>query len=86
MFKSWAEYRDYLLEHLIENPKHKAWFATKFAAQDAGFLPEVHEKLHKMHIASILVNDNEGTKMRTFYASNGRFLKARGKNGGYTGP
>ncbi len=83
MFESWGEYRDYLLEHLIDNPDHKAWFRKKFDRQDELYVPEIHEKLHKMHIGSILVNDYHGTKMSTFAASNGRYSVNRGGHGGH---
>lgn len=84
MFASWREYRDFLLDKLIDDPEHRALFAKRFAAQDSGFHEEIHEKLHKMHVSSILVNDYHGTKMRTFYATYGsRYSKNRGRNGGF---
>lgn len=78
MFEDWREYRDYLAENLIEDPEIRAKFQHQFEQEDGRFLPEIHEKLWKMHIASLLVNDWHGTKSSSFVASNGRFLRGAG--------
>ena len=58
-FSGWKEYRDYLLENLIE-PEIQDVFRKRWKGQDS-------EKWYKEHVQEILVNDTEGTK-------NGNFL------------
>lgn len=69
MFASWREYRDYLLQHLILEPKVRERFRQKFQAFEQGFRMEeaaVEEKVMKAAIASLLVNDFEWTKLKNF--------------------
>lgn len=82
MFRSWLEYRDYLLEHLITNAEHRAIFRQTFAAYDGRYSAAVRDDLTRTQIASILVNDYEGTKIGTFRATNSRFANAAGSRGG----
>jgi predicted phosphoadenosine phosphosulfate sulfurtransferase len=81
MFSSWGEYRDYLLENLIDDDGNKAIFRRNFKNQDGRFEPEIDRELKKCQIAALLVNDLENVKMSTFKASHGRFLKNRGARG-----
>lgn len=52
-FKDWCEYRDYLLEHLIE-PEHHALFKARWKKQDT-------TEWYKIHVHEIMVNDIDGT-------------------------
>ena len=69
MFDSWREYRDHLLDNLILDPIKHRTFVDMFIQQEAYFLPEIHDEMHRYHIAAILVNDHHGGKMRTWMAS-----------------
>ena len=68
MFSSWREYRDYLLEHLIEKPEWRAAMARRFVSHDCRFAELGDQILCKAHIQSILTNDWEGEKLRHFEA------------------
>lgn len=63
MFATWAEYRDYLLEKLIDKPEWRASMAKGFARQDRDYGDEMGDRLWKMHVNSILTNDWEGIKV-----------------------
>ncbi len=78
MFRDWQEYRAYLLEHLIADPVIRETFRHKFAQMDAQFLPAAHEALAKCGIASLLVNDYEGTKLANFASGHDRYRKGFG--------
>jgi predicted phosphoadenosine phosphosulfate sulfurtransferase len=75
MFRSWKEYRDHLAENLIVDPDIKKKMKKRFKRDMELYVPEIHEKLIKMHIASIMVNDWEGIKSGTFRSSHSRFLR-----------
>lgn len=67
MFKDWPEYRDHLLEKLIENPEWKEKWAKKFAEMDELYGDtEIAEAMHKVQINSILTNDWEHIKIGNF--------------------
>lgn len=69
MFRSWHEYRDYLLEHLIDNEMWKVGWRKKFAKHDRLYGKDVEEeKLCRVHINSILTNDWEHIKLNNFEA------------------
>lgn len=68
MFADWKEYRDYLLEHLIDE-KWKEGFRDRFARQDDIFESHYGTKLFRLHIASIMTNDWQGIKLANFEAS-----------------
>jgi predicted phosphoadenosine phosphosulfate sulfurtransferase len=69
MFGSWIEYRDYLLENLIENEQWKAGWRRRFAKHDALYVPELgQEHCCRVHINSILTNDWEMVKIANFEA------------------
>lgn len=64
MFKSWTEYRDYLLEKLIDNPEWKKGMAAKFAKMDAQYIGCAgYSALPRVQIQSILTNDWELIKL-----------------------
>jgi len=54
-FGSWTEYRDYLLEHLIEDPAHQEMFRHRWAKQEG-------EKFAREHVSEVILNDYEGVK------------------------
>lgn len=67
MFPTWKEYRDYLLEKLVDNPDWKIRFRKAFAKDDAIFghcRPDA--ELGRMHVTSILTNDWEGIKIKNY--------------------
>ena len=63
MFESWGEYRDYLLEKLVVDPDHKAKLRHAFDKMDWRYVDEIHDKLHKVHIACVLTGDRFHSKM-----------------------
>ena len=63
MFGSWIEYRDYLLENLIENEVWKAKWRKRFAKDDVFYAKLGEEKVCRIHINSILTNDWEHIKI-----------------------
>jgi predicted phosphoadenosine phosphosulfate sulfurtransferase len=69
MFDSWKEYRDYLLEHLIDDEHWKGLFRARFAVHDRELGEELGDKKYKTHIQSILTNDWEGIKLRNWDTS-----------------
>ena len=66
MFKDWGEYRDFLLDKLIENPEWKAGFQTIFARHDEMYAHAIPDKMYKEHINAILTNDWEHVKLGNF--------------------
>ena len=67
MFKTWTEYRDYLLENLIVDPEVKASFVKIFKQMDSKNEHEDTERdLCRVQINSILCNDVEHTKLKNY--------------------
>lgn len=54
MFSSWKEYRDYLLEKLV-NPEFQEIFKNRWKGQDG-------DDWYQEHVVEIMVNDTTGTK------------------------
>lgn len=80
MFKDRCEYRDYLLEKLITSPEGHARLKKAFIAHDSKLAPypDMLEKVARKHIASILTNDTELTKIKSIDAGGlNRFLKEK---------
>jgi predicted phosphoadenosine phosphosulfate sulfurtransferase len=70
MFKSWREYRDFLLEKLIVNPEDKETFRTKFKKLDRMFDNTVRENgANKAMVQALLANDVYMTKLDAFVTS-----------------
>ena len=69
MFGSWAEYRDYLLEHLIDNPDWREKMARRFASGLHRFKPDVHDAMIRMQVGAVLIGDYKGTKQQDFEAA-----------------
>lgn len=63
MFGSWGEYRDYLLEKLIDNPEWRESFRRTFQRHERFYGKELYVDMCKVHIASILTNDWEQIKL-----------------------
>jgi predicted phosphoadenosine phosphosulfate sulfurtransferase len=66
MFDSWREYRDYLLEHLIIDPRWRKAFASQFASHDRKFGEYLGDHKYRAHIKAILLNDHEGVTLKNF--------------------
>jgi predicted phosphoadenosine phosphosulfate sulfurtransferase len=64
MFKGWTEYRDYLLQNLIQEDKLKNRFAERFSKMDAMYLGEVSEEaMCRVQINSLLAHDEDMVKL-----------------------
>ena len=77
MFTSWKEYRDYLLEHLLENDKWKNHFRKEFNRVDKRWGKLWGDDLYKAEVQSILTNDFEFTKLYNFIRRFRRYEHAR---------
>lgn len=66
MFKDWGEYRDFLLEKLIDNEDWKVRFRKMFVQHDEIYKDHIPEKMYKEHINAILTNDWEFIKINNF--------------------
>lgn len=66
MFVNWGEYRDFLLDKLIENPDWKKGFQALFVRHDEMYAHAIPEKMYKEHINAILTNDWEFVKLGNF--------------------
>jgi predicted phosphoadenosine phosphosulfate sulfurtransferase len=55
VFRDWHEYRDYLLENIIE-PSNRATFLKLWRGQDS-------EKWYKEHVRGLVINDVDSTKL-----------------------
>jgi predicted phosphoadenosine phosphosulfate sulfurtransferase len=60
MFRTWREYRDYLLDHLIQDSLQREYLRREFVR-----LPQT-DQCYKVEIASILSNDHAGHKLKRF--------------------
>lgn len=66
MFDSWKEYRDFLLEKLIQDDGHRELFRARFQQSDEAYAPlneRWRERLHRTEINSMLLNDWHMTKI-----------------------
>ena len=84
MFKDWREYRDHLLENLIEDASLRERYRTLFAGGESHYEGDALRELLITHVAMLLVNDYHGTKLKTFQASHMEQSKNRGKRSGRT--
>jgi len=66
MFADWREYRDFLLEKLIDNPDWIKGFKKIFARHDEMYGHVIADKMYKEHINAILTNDWEHVKLGNF--------------------
>ena len=88
MFNDWKDYRDYLLENLVQVPEHKKSYAKKFNEMDKQYLAIARkDEMYKVQIRSILANDFEFTKIVNWERSpdvyNFRKWLLRKDDGGY---
>jgi predicted phosphoadenosine phosphosulfate sulfurtransferase len=61
MFESWRDYRDYLLEHLINREDWREGMRAKMARQERyPALAALGDRLFRYHVRAILVHDWEG--------------------------
>ena len=67
MFKDWPEYRDYLVDNLVQTEERRDTFRKKFAYMDEKYhdMHNEHER-YKSEILCILANDFEFTKLKNF--------------------
>jgi len=70
MFKDWVEYRDYLLENLIPDPKVRARFSARFKSIETRYSRSISPEMYKTFINSILCNDVEMTKLSNWEVRN----------------
>jgi len=66
MFADWREYRDFLLDKLIDNPDWIKGFKKIFARHDEMYGHVIADKMYKEHINAILTNDWEHVKLGNF--------------------
>lgn len=67
MFKDWKEYRDYLLENLIEDEAIQEKMRNKFKHLDKKYYGYTNiQRMYKVCISTILSNDYHFTKLRNF--------------------
>lgn len=76
MFSSWHEYRDYLFDKLVLDPQARSKIQKYMEADDRLFVPEIADKVAKMHIQMILTNDDSGIDRDLFRARNSIYLKS----------
>lgn len=67
MFEDWAEYRDYLVENLIQTEERRQIYRKKFAWTDEKF-EDMHnaDERYKTEVLCILANDWHFTKLANF--------------------
>lgn len=66
MFADWKEYRDFLLENLIQDEAERTKFRKAFAQQEAIYEPYLATKMFKVHVQTIVANDISHTKLSNF--------------------
>jgi len=66
MFSDWKEYRDFLLENLIQDEAERIKFRKAFAQQEAIYEPYLATKMFKVHVQTIVANDISHTKLSNF--------------------
>jgi len=67
MFDSWKEYRDHLLVNLITDTEYQEKMRARFERMDDvyGLIRNI-DKMHRVHVATILANDVDFTKCDNF--------------------
>jgi len=66
MFSDWREYREYLTDHLIEDPEQRAKYHTVFRNSEKRYSAEAQEGLNKSCIDTILLNDYHYTNFNNY--------------------
>lgn len=71
-FRSWAEYRDYLLEHIVPDPEMRERFERNFRRYERSFEGcRTMEPLYKVQAISVLTNDFQNVRLNNFFSSPG---------------
>ncbi len=66
-FEGWREYRDYILEHLTEEP-YTTYLRHRFAEHDLKLTEEIMLKEgYRVHVGSVLAHDWEGVKLQMWF-------------------
>jgi predicted phosphoadenosine phosphosulfate sulfurtransferase len=69
MFASWPEYRDFLVDKLIDNPEHQEKFRKRFAQMDERYGAVVDKReLWRTQVKSVLANDYHFTLLGVWEA------------------
>ena len=82
MFESWSEYRDHLLEHLIQNDEDRAAYRKRFEQFEPRYLPEAQHNLLRTEISTLLNHDLKFSKLASFEATHAKQLYNRGARSG----
>ena len=69
MFESWGQYRDYLLEKLVDNLKWRESLRRTFDRHQRLYGKEMYEPMCKVHVSSILTHDWEQVKLNNWEKS-----------------
>lgn len=69
MFADWKEYRDYLLENLIQNDNDRDEFRKAFQQQEKVYEKDLGKKMFKVHCQTLVANDTWHTKLSNFSRS-----------------
>lgn len=68
MFDGWRDYRDHLLEHLIDDPTTRETMRRTFDAHDGRYTPEAERDLMRTEVGMILTGDTTGQRLNAFHA------------------
>ena len=82
MFESWSEYRDHLLEHLIQNNEDRSAYRKRFEQFEPRYLPEAQHDLLRTEISTLLNHDLKFSKLASFEATHAKQLYNRGARSG----
>ena len=67
MFSDWVEYRDYLVDNLVQTEERRDVFRKEFKKMDTKFAHmALAEERHKSEVLCILANDWHFTKLQNF--------------------
>lgn len=66
MFRSWFEYRDYLLEHLIEEDDVREKLAKRFAWQESIWGDVIPDSLGNVQVRAVIQHDHEFVILRNW--------------------
>ena len=86
MFTGWREYRNYLLQHVVEDEEHRKHFKREFFTQDLmceHLSDSMKQSVYRGHVRGILTNDWEGetvlsnTKRKISYPSTTELMQIK---------
>jgi len=83
MFSDWWEYRDHILNTIVA-PESREHYRKQFQTYDANYSRHqpAMDRLVKVQISMMLVNDLEGTKLTPFRSVYGSYSRGAGVRGG----